>query len=392
LGLAAVISGCSAETLPVPPPPTLTSPVASVANQSNNAIASVKPSLTPSSSKPATLEFIIESNKTDVVFPDTITFSLFGSGPANIQSINLIYGTDKHSLVTEANTVKPEFQVEKNISAKWTWLMRMTGSIPPGVNVWWAWELTDRTGKTTSIPKQSIIYSDSRFTWKSKKSSTMNIFWHDQDEAMIAELSNQMEDRLARIQLNVTIPSEREPRIFVYRDSNELRGAILNEQEWAGALAYPQYNIILTAVSPNILEWAKGALPHEITHLLIGEAIFGPFGDIPTWLNEGLAKYAEGDLDDSHKKVFNDAIQNKALISLRSLSSQFPSDSTQAALAYAESYSVVQFLLDTYGWEKMNQLIIIFKDGSTYDNALQKVYSCDMSILEAQWKSHIGTR
>ena len=52
---------------------------------------------------------------------------------------------------------------------------------------------------------------------------------------------------------------------------------MLFEQEWTGAVAYSDYNIILTAVSTGNLEWAKRALPHEVTHLIVKEAIFGPF-------------------------------------------------------------------------------------------------------------------
>ena len=387
-----VLSGCNTETLPVPPPPTLTRPTTSMTLSPDATSTTDQPSLTASNSNTVPSEFVISSNKAEVVFPDTITFSLSGNAPGDIHSINLVYGTDKHSLVSETNTIKPDFKPGKVVSAKWTWLMKKTGSLPPGAKIWWTWELTDEEGNTTSTPKESLIYSDTRFTWESIKSATMDIYWHDQDKAMIQELTNEVESKVARIQLNFVIPGERKPRIFIYRSSEELRGAVLHEQEWTGAMAFPDYNIVLTALNPDILEWAKMALPHEITHLIIGEAIFGPFGDIPTWLNEGLAQYAEGEMEDYLKQALDDAIQNKSLISLLSLVSNFPTNTAQAYLAYAESNSVVRYLLETYGWEKMNQLISIFKDGSTYDNALEKVYAFDTGMLEAKWKAAIGAQ
>ncbi|NIO71368.1 MAG: peptidase MA domain-containing protein, partial [Anaerolineae bacterium] len=63
--------------------------------------------------------------------------------------------------------------------------------------------------------------------------------------------------------------------------------------------------------------------------------------------------------------------ESNTLISVRSLSSSFSADSDLASLSYAESYSLVEFILDQYGEEKMTQLIDIFTEGAYYDDALQ---------------------
>jgi hypothetical protein len=135
------------------------------------------------------------------------------------------------------------------------------------------------------------------------------------------------------------------------------------------------------------LEWAKGALPHEITHLIVGEAVFGPFGDIPTWLNEGLAMYSEGLLPDYMQLALDAAVRGNSLISIHSLAGSFPADSGGANLAYAESRSLVGYLIDTYGWEKMRNLLAVFKDGATYDKGLQAVYQLDEDALDTQWRA-----
>ena len=82
---------------------------------------------------------------------------------------------------------------------------------------------------------------------------------------------------------------KRKPKIFVYTDSEQIRSAVLFTQEWTGALVFWDYNIILIPVELRTLDWSKRTLAHETTHLMVREATFGPFGDIPTWLNEGLA-------------------------------------------------------------------------------------------------------
>ena len=191
------------------------------------------------------------------------------------------------------------------------------------------------------------------------------------------------------MKLEVSIPEERKPKVFVYPSAEELRSAVLFTQEWTGALAFPEYNIILIPVRSDNLEWAKRTLAHEITHLLVREATFGPFGDIPTWLNEGLAQYAEGEMEEYQREILNRAIKEDELISARSLGSGFPADPDQASLAYAQSNSLVLYLIDTYGWAKMRELLATFKEGSTYDKALQKVYSFNIEGLEERWRAHI---
>ena len=84
------------------------------------------------------------------------------------------------------------------------------------------------------------------------------------------------------------------------------------------------------------------------------------------------------------------AISEGKLISVQSLCSSFPADLEGAVLAYAESYSLVNFLIYTYGHEKMLELLNVFKEGTDYDNALLKVYSFDTNGLEEEWRIFIG--
>ena len=129
------------------------------------------------------------------------------------------------------------------------------------------------------------------------------------DAPLLAELVDGVEDKLARIEIEVSIPEERTPKVFVYPDREQMLAAMLFPQKWTGAVAYPSYNIILGQVTPSNIEWAKVALAHEITHLIVGEAVFGPFGDIPTWLNEGLAQYAEGAIEESQLQLVDEAAE-----------------------------------------------------------------------------------
>jgi hypothetical protein len=268
--------------------------------------------------------------------------------------------------------------------------MRKTGSLPPKAVVWYQWRIQDEAKREFITPKSTVVFEDTRFQWNLESSANLDVYYHDQDSTTIKNLISGVQTNLSRIKLPTIIPAERKIKILIYRTYDEVKSSGLFKQDWTGGQAFPEYNIIIMAVNSSILNWAKGALPHEITHLIVHETVFGPYGDIPRWLDEGLAMYSEGPMTADYQKILNTAIASNSLMSIRSLSSGFPTDSNKAYLAYAESNSVVTYLIETYGWDKMKALLEIFKDGSTYDNALKKVYNFDTSVLDKEWKAKIG--
>ncbi len=116
---------------------------------------------------------------------------------------------------------------------------------------------------------------------------------------------------------------------------------------------------------------------------------FNPYADLPAWLSEGLAMYAEGGLEAEYRALIKRAIAEKSLISVPSLSSPFSARAEESYLAYAQSYSLVEFLITSYGQGKMLGLLNTFSEGSSYDGALEKVYGFDMKGLDTLWREKV---
>jgi len=180
---------------------------------------------------------------------------------------------------------------------------------------------------------------------------------------------------------------ERPISIYIYASDDDLKGALIFPQEWTGGVAYTAFSIIAIGIAPSELDWGKRALIHELTHLVVHQATFGPYGQLPLWLDEGLAMYNEGGLDPVLRSYLEEAIAEDELISVRSLCSPFSAYSDRASLAYAQSYSLVEYLLDNYGQGSMLELLTILKNGSTYDGALTEVYGFDIDGLDARWRA-----
>jgi hypothetical protein len=130
-------------------------------------------------------------------------------------------------------------------------------------------------------------------------------------------------------------------------------------------------------------------MAHELTHQIIAQVTSNPYGGLPTWLDEGLAVQNEAPPAADYNGIVSKAADAKALITVRSLASPFSAYGNEAYLSYAESYSIVKYLIEKYGEPRMLELLRTFRDGATYDNALKKVYGFDMDGLNAEWQNFL---
>jgi hypothetical protein len=127
-----------------------------------------------------------------------------------------------------------------------------------------------------------------------------------------------------------------------------------------------------------------------VVHLIIAQATANPFNSPPPWLDEGLATYYQEVKDPRFDRVLNSAVQGGTLIPLRALNAGFPDDPNLALLSYAESESVVQFIIEQKGQDRMAALINVFRDGVSYDQAVQKSLGISLDELDREWKAWLG--
>src|SRR5690606_37195813 len=110
----------------------------------------------------------------------------------------------------------------------------------------------------------------------------------------------------------------------------------------------------------------------------------GAFTSIPSWLDEGLATYAQSQKGGRAAAV-EIAIQTDSTLRLRNL--QAPTNRAELIeLFYGQSWSTVQYLIDTYGEESMAELLATVQEGNTTDQALEEVYGFDQDGLYNEWR------
>jgi tetratricopeptide (TPR) repeat protein len=159
--------------------------------------------------------------------------------------------------------------------------------------------------------------------------------------------------------------------------------------EWSGGLYDGKVRLPIGGTG-KITPMLRGVLFHEYTHVVVGELTKG---NCPTWLNEGLAE-TEG------RKEYNppmaeleNAAKTGGYIPFTTLEKSLSSlDAKRAALAYQQSYSLVNFMVSAYGMYKVRDILVNLGSGMDGDAAIAAAfadYGLDFKVIVEEWRAHM---
>lgn len=330
-------------------------------------------------------------DRATIDFPNSLTFSVHLKSDTPINQVVLEYGSDQLTCGKVVAKAFPDVTPGKELDVKWTWEMKQSGSQPPGSHIWWRWRVTDANAHESVTEQQSIVWLDQQHPWQTVTGSLLNLHWYG-SKSFGPELHDSAVQSLSDLAKSTGLKLDSPADLYIYADTQDMRDAVLYEPGWTGGLAYPEHNIVIIGISADQIDWGKRTEAHELTHVLVGHLTFSCLGDVPTWLNEGLAVYGEGGPEDAALQQFKNAVTDDKLISVRSLSGGFSEDPAKADLSYSESYSLVNFLVKQYGQDKMLSLLKALRDGATVDEALQSNYGFDIDGFEDAWRAGINAK
>ncbi len=134
----------------------------------------------------------------------------------------------------------------------------------------------------------------------------------------------------------------------------------------------------------------SSTMKHEIAHLLIHEAMRG---EIPLWLNEGLAQWASGGHSELRNQKHDVSVSMAALsgdiIPLGDLIKQFPANGTGRRLAYRQSLSAVDLIVNEHGRDALHGIINSASGGVHITDAFEKHTGMTMGRFSRHWAKEI---
>jgi hypothetical protein len=212
----------------------------------------------------------------------------------------------------------------------------------------------------------------------------LRVHYWPRDEAL-AQLARETGER-ALVRLQGMLAAEAPRRIDVYivasqAEFDDLTGGA--NDPWIIGRALPsELRVVVKPMGPQRL---PGLLAHELAHIMLDVAMGEAAWRLPRWLHEGIAKYAAHDFDQADRQVIARAAAAEKLLGLDDLEAAFEGDREEIALAYAQSYTLVDYLAELEPAQGLRPLLEQIARGRETRQALGLAYGRPVPAIEAQW-------
>ena len=164
---------------------------------------------------------------------------------------------------------------------------------------------------------------------------------------------------------------------------------VTRSPDWAGAVYDGKIRLPLAGVQA-VDKRLVAILYHEYMHVLVH---FMAGGNVPVWLNEGLAEIAGRRIISTPLVDLPAAVESGQLLDWQTLASPFSGlADTRIPLAYEQSYSLASFMVESYGWHNMTELLKSLGKRQEWTVAVADVYreyGLDWPAIQDEWQAGI---
>ena len=267
--------------------------------------------------------------------------------------------------------------------------------IPPfsEIEYWWV-TTVDLEGSVRNIETEhfKLEYLDNRFDWQSAQRGAITLYWYEGDLTFGHMAADVASRSLNEISIDLAVDPPDRTHIYVYSTGDHLRSGIqMDGREWVGGHAHPDLGVALVVISPGgsaSLDMRR-KIPHELTHVILYRMLGDGYFVLPAWLNEGLAVRYESDPSPAYDQILQTAYRDDTLISFASLCATFPMGGDDAALAYSQSGSFVDYISTHWGKSKLRDLILTYRDGAKCGSGVQRALAKDINGLQLDWQAKV---
>jgi len=334
--------------------------------------------------------FTIVSESVQNGWPDKLDFAFEVQSSSQINDARLNY-----SLGSGRSTAFTKGEVEKLPSGntKITATIKTGGTSyqPPGTLFTYWLSVGTPTGDIDGAHKD-YLYLDSRFDWQTDVSKDNVIVLYHGPVRTRAQL---VLDSIAETKVNMSsvlgVSVDSPVRIILYNNVVEMQPVLPFVSVTLGSTlitegqAYGEQGVTFVLGQSNV----RGVASHEFTHLMVDKAAGTHGGLVPSWLNEGLAEFGNLDPGVEYDQSLASALAQNRILSIAQLQSR-QGNAIDAILLYGEGRSIVKFMVNTYGPEKMAQIFKNISSGDVLDKAVTKAYGFNLLTLENNWRATLG--
>jgi hypothetical protein len=338
---------------------------------------------------PTTSTISILSETQTFRYPSTMTFTLQASdSTGSISSAHLLIDISPedihHDIPVPVNQPGPQVTLNYAYDASNDYL-------PPFTPITYHWVLGDSNQQNTLTgATQQFDFEDTRFTWSHLSQSSITVYWYKLGTAFGQTLLSTAVSEATSIEQDLQGTLTTPIRVIAYQSNEDLRGGLPpGTPDWAGGVALVELHQALIVVGNTQSQPLQRDLPHELTHLIFHEIAGLGCGGCPLWFDEGMAVYHQLYHEPDMQALFDQTVRNNRLLLFNTLTRHFPSDSTLAELAYAQSWNFIKYLYQQFGEPKIAKLVNSLPT-TDFDKAFSAIFGSDVAHLESQWHVSLG--
>ena len=235
------------------------------------------------------------------------------------------------------------------------------------------------------------------FDWHFVESEHLLLHYEPEFEDLADRAVGYLEDAYGHISTIMRHELSTKPPIVIFKSHYE----------------FQQNNIIQAFLPPGVAGFAEplryrmvipfngdlddfnNVLTHELMHIFQYDVvnrgpvrrISNPIASPPTWIMEGMAEYSTQEMNTVDEMVLRDAVLTDGLIPLEVMDASWHY-LPNPFLAYKQSHSLIEYIADNFGPEKVSRLLRAWDRQSGSDRLLERLIDMDMESLDERWHAN----
>tara|TARA_B100001996_G_scaffold374343_1_gene352830 strand:- start:972 stop:2216 length:1245 start_codon:yes stop_codon:yes gene_type:complete len=264
--------------------------------------------------------------------------------------------------------------------------------IPPGSKITYFFEIFFKDGTSYITERKEHVFLDSRFEWEKVEGEIVTIYYHGPVSRRAKKMLKACEDSVYKISKLLGVEKNEKISVIMYNNYSEMFDVVVKKSETqANSLitegqAFATENIVLVDGGSRS---ALGVSTHEITHLIVARATKSSYLGVPLWLNEGLAEFGNIEPSQGYDRYLEWAIDTDRLFPFSSLN-RFPGNPNLTLVAYGQSKSFVEFLINNFPEDSMIKLMNEISNKKSIEDSFSSSFGVSLDELEIQWKKSLG--
>jgi hypothetical protein len=265
--------------------------------------------------------------------------------------------------------------------------------VPAGVEIAYRWQVVDGARVIAASDVATTQWYDTRFDWQESATDQVAVHYYDLDPGFAAEIAASAQATVTDLESRFDLDRSAPLAVWIYPNASDFQAAKPpNSRETIAGASFPGYYVIMAVIPDGSTGEVGRVILHEVSHQVLYQATRNPFSSPPLWFDEGLATHVQVGGTDGYLDMAATALANGALFNLDSIDVSFPYVPSQATLAYAASWSAVEYIMQTYGDNGIAALIAAFATGAPQDEAIEQALGVDMMRLNQDWQAWLAAQ